>query len=118
MKNQPQKQEVKSGGSRKGSFNRKLVDSLKLDEGTMTGTMTYLVVFVAFVIIYIANAHYHVKTLKHIKDTNEELKEIQAEYVSLKAELANKTKASEMAKKLSEKEIKELRKPPFIIEEK
>jgi cell division protein FtsL len=117
MKNKP-REEVKPTGSKGGSFNRKLADSLKLDEGAMAGTMTYLVVFVVFVIVYIANSHYHVKTLRHIKDTNEELKEIQAEYVSLKAELANKTKASEMAKKLESKEIKELRKPPFIIEDK
>ena len=93
-----------------------LADGFSMDKSTMASTMTYLIAFVVVVILYIANSHYHVKTMRKIKDTKQDLKEIQAEYVSLKAELAKKTKASELAKGLKDKGIKELRQPPYLVE--
>jgi len=117
MKNKPienKAKKVKKGGS----LTRVWAESFSMDKATLTSTMVYLVAFVVFVIIYIANSHYHVKTMRKIKDTKRDLKEIQAEYVSLKAELATKTKASELAKGLKDKKIRELRQPPYLVERK
>ncbi len=100
----------------KFSIFEKLANSLSLEKSKMTNALPYLIICGALVIIYIANAHYHVKTLRKIKDTQKELKALQSEYVSLKAELAKKTKASEVAKSLQAEGLKELRTPPFIIE--
>lgn len=105
-------------GSEKQSFSSRVANALHIAPETMAGTMSYLIAFVAVIIIYIANSHYHVKTLRDINNTRENLKEIQAEYVSLKAELATKTKASKIAEKLKDNEVKERRQPPFIIEKK
>ena len=116
MKNKPihtKKKQVKTG-----SLTNTLSEGFNMDRATLSSTMVYLIAFVLFVIIYIANSHYHVKTTRKIKDTKQDLKEIQAEYVSLKAELAKKTKASELAKGLKDKEIKELRQPPYLVEKK
>lgn len=93
-----------------------LSEGLRMEKTTLVKTIGYFVVLVLFLIVYIANAHYNVKVLRKIKDTKEDLKEVQAEYVSLKAELARKTKASEISKSLKEKEVKELRQPPYVIE--
>jgi ABC-type transport system involved in cytochrome bd biosynthesis fused ATPase/permease subunit len=99
----------------KKSLSSRVANALHINPNAMAETMSYLIAFVALIIVYIANAHYHVKTLRDINQTRENLKEIQSEYVSLKAELATKTKASEIATKLKESKIKERRQPPFII---
>ena len=99
----------------KKSINERLADALHLNPDNMANTMTYLIGFVVLIIIYIANAHYHVKTMRDINETKENLREIQAEYVSLKAELATKTKASELAEQLKGSGVKELRQPPYLV---
>lgn len=99
----------------KKSLSSRIADALHINPEAMAETMTYLIAFVVVVIFYIANSHYHVKTMRDINTTKENLKEIQAEYVSLKAELAGETKASELAKKLKENGVKERREPPIQI---
>ncbi len=119
MSNTPiEKPQTQTQGTGKGSLLTRLIDKMEVEKDRFSSSLPYILVSVGLVILYIANAHYHVKTLRNIKDTQKELKELQAEYVSLKAELAKKTKASELAKSLEETNIKELRTPPFIIKEK
>ena len=45
-----------------------------------------------------------------------ELNELRSEYISLKSSLMKQSNQSEVAKRLSEQGIKELRTPPIIIE--
>lgn len=106
---------IKPEQTEKSTLNKEGLESFRMDKTTLNSSISYLILFVVLVIIYIANAHYHIKTMRQIKNTQNELKEIQAEYVSLKAELAKRTKASEMAKGLKDQEIKELRQPPYRV---
>jgi len=115
MSNTPQQKPQSTEKPTGIAFSQRISMWLHTDKEKVSGYLPYVAVCVALVILYIANAHYHIKTLRHIKDTQTDLKEQQAEYVSLKAELAKKTKASEIAKTLNKNGIKELRTPPYII---
>lgn len=71
---------------------------------------------VGIIIVYIALSHFHVKSLRQKEQLKTELNELRSEYISLKSSLMKQSNQSEVAKRLSEQGIKELRTPPIIIE--
>ncbi len=79
----------------------------------------YFFFFLALLtIIYIYNGHYAEKTIKDINRNAKQLKELQYEFKTVKGELMMKGKQSELAKAVEQMGLKELQKPPLIIEAK
>ena len=74
------------------------------------------VLFVTFLIVlYIGNSYYAERVIRDIEKTKNELKERRAEYISTMSELMTESKQSEVAKELSEYELKESTQPPQKI---
>jgi hypothetical protein len=73
---------------------------------------------VTFVLLlfYIFNQHHAVKALKKKEQLKSSIKELRAEYISIKSDLMVRSKQSEIAEKLKETGLKSLRKPPIKLE--
>lgn len=68
-------------------------------------------------LLYIYNAHYAQRIVRKTDDVKDEIKELRAEYITIKSELMFKSKQSQVSKRLEEEgtELKELRTPPYKI---
>jgi len=71
---------------------------------------------VGVTIVYIALSHFHVKSLKEKEALKKELIELRSEYISAKSNLMKRSNQSEVAGRLQNEGVKELRTPPAIIE--
>ena len=74
-----------------------------------------LIAFV-LVIFYIYNQMHAIKSLKRKETLTREVKELKAEYISIQKDLREKSKQSEIAKKLEPVGVKELTNPPVKLE--
>lgn len=70
----------------------------------------------ALVIFYIYNQMHAIKALRKKDGLNKEVKELKAEYISIQKDLREKSKQSEITKKLEPTGVKELTKPPIKLE--
>ena len=68
-------------------------------------------------VIYIYNGHYADKVVRDVSRTGKELKELQYEYKTLRSEVMFRSKQSELAKAVEPFGLKELMKPPVVIED-
>jgi cell division protein FtsL len=68
-------------------------------------------------VIYIYNGHYADKVIRDISKTSKELKELQYEYKTLKSDVMFRSKQSELAKAVEPFGLKELMKPPAMLED-
>ena len=66
-------------------------------------------------LLYIANAHMVEKRIRSINKLENELKDLRAEYITLKSELMYLSKQSEVAKRVEVAGLKELRSAPKKI---
>ena len=66
-------------------------------------------------IFYIANTHYAEKTIRQSDKLTKEIKELRSEYITIKSDLMFRSKQSEVAQRLLQKEIKPLTTPPKKI---
>lgn len=74
------------------------------------------VLFCGFLtLLYIANAHTVEKRIRKISRLETEMKDLRAEYISLKSELMHLSKQSEVAKRVEVAGLKELRSAPKKI---
>lgn len=74
------------------------------------------ILFLTFLaILYIANSHYALKLVRQTDDLGKEIKEQRAEYITIRSDLENKSKQSEVAKRLAGSGLKELVTPPLKI---
>jgi len=67
-------------------------------------------------LFYIFNQHHAVKSLRRKDDLKAKIKDLRAEYISIKSDLMVRSKQSEIEAKLSETGLKELRRPPIKLE--
>ncbi len=66
-------------------------------------------------IFYIYNAHYAQRLVRKTDHVKDEIKEMRAEYITIKSELMYQSKQSQVSKRLLGTELKELRNPPYKI---
>ena len=72
--------------------------------------------FIAFLaVLYIANGHMADKTVRDISKTNQQLKELQFEYKTLKSELMYKSREAELVKSVAPLGLKVQEIPPVRI---
>lgn len=74
------------------------------------------ILFIAFLILlYIANNHYAMKSIKKLNQSELQLKQLKWEYINLKSDLERKSQQSYIATQLQPIGIKSLRQPPQKI---
>jgi hypothetical protein len=66
-------------------------------------------------LFYIYNAHYAQRIVRKTDEVKDEIKELRAEYITIKSELMYQSKQSQVSKRLKNTELKELRNPPYKI---
>ena len=77
---------------------------------------TFFIVFlVGLGVVFVANTHLAERSIRKINKKEKELKELRWEYMTLKSNLMYERKQSELAEKLSETGITELKEPPNRI---
>lgn len=67
-------------------------------------------------VLYIYNGHFSDRLEKKISTTEKHIKELEYEYKTVKSEVIYRSKASELAKAVEPMGLKQLTKPPVIIE--
>lgn len=67
-------------------------------------------------ILYIANGHYTDNSVRNIGNAQQELKQLQYMYKTLKAEVMYRSKESELSKAVEPLGLKRLEEPPVKIE--
>jgi len=75
----------------------------------------FLMYLFLIVILYIYNNHYAVKTQFSIKKLDEEIKELNSEYIILKSEIMHLSKQSEVAKMVASDSLKIISTPPIPL---
>jgi cell division protein FtsL len=66
-------------------------------------------------VVYIYNGHLADKTIREITKTNNELKELQYEYKSVKGDVLERSKQSELIEAVQPLGLKELTEPPVVL---
>ncbi len=101
-------------------FFRKLFVDGGVSKESATDMLPYLIFLCVLGMIYIANSHMAVKNIRKIDGLSKEVKDLSAEYKSLKADLMFKSKMTEVAKKVDTLGLEELIEPPkkILIEQK
>lgn len=113
-----EEQEIPSRPVKEGSatvFFRKLFTEGVVSKEAATDMLPFLVFLCVLGMIYIANSHMAVKSIRDIDRLNKEVKELSWEYKSLKSDLMFRSKLTEVAKKVDTLGIKELIEPPKKI---
>ena len=81
----------------------------------MVKNLPFFLFLTLLAVIYIYNGHYADKVVRNIGKTNNELKELQYEYKTLKSEVMFRSKQSELAKAVEPFGLKELTIPPMLL---
>jgi hypothetical protein len=68
-------------------------------------------------VIYIYNGHNADKKIRYMTRVNRELKELQYEYKTVKSEVMFRSKQSELAKAVEPFGLKELMRPPVVLQD-
>lgn len=113
-----EEQEIPSRPTKEGSatvFFRRLFTEGVVSKEAATDMLPFLVFLCVLGMIYIANSHMAVKSIRDIDRLNKEVKELSWEYKSLKSDLMFRSKLTEVAKKVDTLGIKELIEPPKKI---
>jgi len=81
----------------------------------MVKNVPFFLFLALLAVIYIYNGHYADKTMRNINQAQNQLKELQYEYKTLKSEVMFHSKESELAKAVGAFGLKELTKPPIML---
>jgi len=92
-----------------------LLDGSVLTSELIQKNILYFVMLFLLAMLYISNNFIAQNKVKKIDNISKELKDLRDEHISTKSDLMFFTKQSELAKRLSEREIKEANTPPFKI---
>jgi hypothetical protein len=110
-----QQPRLKQAPENSNAFFRKLFVEGVVSKEAATELLPFLIFLSVLCMLYIANSHTAVKSVRDIDKLNKEVKELSWEYKSLKADLMFKSKLTEVAKKVDTLGIKELTAPPKKI---
>jgi predicted transcriptional regulator YheO len=97
----------------------KVLDILGISEWVSYSSVISNALFLCFLlglgVIYVANTHLAERTIRKINHMEKDLKEQRWEYMTIKSNLMYERKQSELAEKLEEAGIRELKEPPHKI---
>ena len=95
---------------KKTFFQRYFVDVLGgdfLTKGLSVSKVKYLLFLAGIALVYIANSYYAEDIARSIDKINRDLKELQFEFILSKSEVMQKSKQSELARRLQQTGLKE-----------
>ncbi|HLY70434.1 MAG TPA: FtsL-like putative cell division protein [Puia sp.] len=97
--------------------NKELKNELKqrFTHRWMVKNVPFFLFLALLAIIYIYNGHYGDKSIRNINKAQNQLKELQFEYKTLKSEVMFRSKESELARALQAFGLKELTAPPLVL---
>lgn len=98
-------------GSTTAFFRKLFVDGVVTKEWA-TDMLPFIIFLCVLVMVYIANSHMAMKNIRSIDKLNKEVKVLNWEYKSFKADLMFKSKLTEVAAKVDTLGLKELIEPP------
>lgn len=75
----------------------------------------FILFLVVLALFYVANTHHAERTVRKINKKEKELKELRWEYMTLKSNLMYERKQSELAQKLADEGLEEIKNPPNKI---
>lgn len=104
-----------SGTNTIGKFLQSIIDGTFLTRDNYVKSIPFLLYIVFVALLYIANTFIAEKTIRTIESTKIELKELRAEYLSLKSEVMFGRNQSIVARKIAPAGIKESVEPPKKI---
>lgn len=102
------KEEAAKGGAIKGFGGL-------LKSGWIASNIPFFLFLTFLAVLYIANGHYGDKTIRKINKVSKDLKELQYEYKTLKADVMFRSKESELVKAVAPLGLKTLEEPPVRI---
>jgi hypothetical protein len=88
---------------------------LKMNGESIVRILPFMLFLTAWAIVYIANRHYGVKTLREIDQIRNEIPDLKADYYTINADLSNSSIQSQVTKKVEPLGLKELTAPPKRI---
>jgi hypothetical protein len=86
-----------------------------LKSGWIAKNIPFFLFLTFLAVLYIANGHYGDKTIRKINKVSKDLKELQYEYKTLKADVMFRSKESELVKAVAPLGLKTLEEPPVRI---
>jgi len=92
-----------------------VLDGSVLTSDLIQKSVPYLIMLFLLAMIYIGNNFIAQSKVKKIDQLGKELKDLRDEHISTKSDLMFSTKQSELAKRLSERQIQEATTPPYKI---
>jgi Bacteriodetes cell division protein (FtsL-like) len=88
-----------------------------LSHRRMVKNVPFFLFLALLAVIYIYNGHYADKTILNINKAQNQLKEMQYEYKTLRSEVMFRSKESELAKAVQPLGLKELTAPPVVLDD-
>lgn len=86
-----------------------------LSKEQLTSQLPFMVYVFLLVVLFIYNSHYAEKTIRTTNKLQYEMKDLRSEYITVLSEIMSESRQSELAKKLENTGIKELKNPPSKI---
>lgn len=112
----PGQQELKTAPKKKSRSVFDITDVSRVIRLELITSNLSFILFVAFlVLLYIANNHYAMKSIKKLNQSELQVKQLKWEYINLKSDLERKSQQSYIATRLQATGIKELKQPPQKI---
>ncbi len=104
-----------SGENQNKEFKNELKQ--KFTHRMMVKNVPFFLFLALLAVIYIYNGHYADKSMRNISNAQNQLKELQYEYKTLKSEVMFRSKESELAKVVQSFGLKELTAPPIVLDD-
>jgi hypothetical protein len=95
--------------------NDKKEKKFRINYQAVVQNLPFFLFLSALAVVYIYNGHYYDKIIKSISRTNNELKELQFEYKTIKSDVMFRSKQTEVAKAVDPLGLMELTTPPVVI---
>ena len=111
VEEEPKPKAAVKEGSTMAFFRKLFVDGVVTKESA-TDMLPFIIFLCVLVMIYIANSHMAMKNIRSIDKLNKEVKVLNWEFKSFKADLMFKSKLTEVAAKVDTLGLKELIEPP------
>lgn len=114
-----EKKKKEQAEARKSTTGKQMAQVAEFDffitRENMQKTFPFFMFLAGLAVCYIANTHYAEKTIRQSDKLTKEIKELRSEYITIKSDLMYRSKQSEVAQRLQDKEIKPLTTPPRKI---
>lgn len=116
VENDIKQPKAESSTPKGGAFDKAADFTFFISKETLVKMLPFFILVFAMLTFYIFIQHRAVRMQREKEGLKRELKELRAEFITLKSDLMEKSRQSEIVNKLSPIGVKELKTPPLKIE--